>query len=76
MSEFQMPLAGFGPDPAPLPKGRKTFDRLVKKIQEARESLEAWATVLAPYQKTFTNELLPLRATCRTLRIGFVRRLD
>ena len=77
MSELQMPLAGFGPDPAaPLPKGRKTFDRLVKKIQEARESLEAWATVLAPYQKTFTNELLPLRATCRTLRIGFVRRLD
>ena len=76
MSELQMPLAGFGPDPAPLPKGHKAFDRLVKKIQEARESLEAWAAVLTPYQKKFTNELLPLRATCRTLRIGFVRRLD
>ncbi len=76
MSEFQMPLAGFGPDPAPLPKGHKAFDRLVKKIQEARESLDAWAAVLAPYQKKYTNELVPLRATCRTLRIGFVRRLD
>ena len=76
MSEFQMPLAGFGPDPTPLPKGHKAFDRLVKKIQETRESLDAWAAVLAPYQKKFTNELVPLRATCRTLRIGFVRRLD
>ena len=76
MSEFQMPLAGFGPDPAPLPKGHKAFDRLVKKIQEARESLDAWAAVLAPYRKKYTNELVPLRATCRTLRIGFVRRLD
>ena len=76
MSELQIPLAGFGPDPAPPPKGHKAFDRLVKKIEEARKSLEAWAAVLAPYQEKYTKELLPLHATCRTLRIGFVRRLD
>ncbi len=76
MSESQMPLAGFGPSPTPPPKGHKAFDRLVKKIQEVRESLGAWAAVLGPYQARFTDELLPLRATCRRLRTDFVRRLD
>ncbi|WP_298139281.1 J domain-containing protein [Acidiferrobacter sp.] len=76
MSESQIPLAGFGPDPAPAPKGHKAFDRLVKRIHEARAALEAWASVLAPFQEQYTRELAPLRATCRTLRIRFVQRLD
>ncbi len=78
VSPSQMPLAGFGPDPVPQPqpKDHKAFDRLVKKIHAARERLAAWGTVLAPYQERFTKELLPLHASCRTLRIRFVQRLD
>ncbi len=76
MSESQMSLAGFGPDPAPLPKGHKAFDRLMERIHEARAALEAWAAVLAPYQERYARELVPLLATCRALRIGFVKRLD
>ena len=76
MSELQIPLAGFGPEPKPLPKGHKAFERLVKKIEETRGALDTWAALLKPYQAKYTRDLVPLNAAARALRIRFLARLD
>ena len=76
MSELQIPLAGFGPEPKPLPKGHKAFERLVKKIEEARAALDTWAALLKPYQAKYTRDLVPLNVATRALRIRFLARLD
>ncbi len=76
MPELQIPLAGFGPEPRPLPKGHKAFERLVGKIEEARRALDAWAALLTPYQAQYTRDLVPLHAAARALRVRFLGRLD
>lgn len=76
MSESQITLAGFGPEPRPLPKGHKAFERLVRKIEEVRGALDIWAALLKPYQAKYTRDLVPLHATARALRIRFLARLD
>jgi len=76
MSQTQLPMPGFDPDPGPAPKGQKAFDKLVAQIRAARERLAAWSTAIPSYQHQYATELLPLHNTWRGLQIRLVHRLD
>ncbi|KML62502.1 molecular chaperone DnaJ [Burkholderia cepacia] len=61
---------------ASLSKAQKTFNTLVKQIEQRRERLGAWDAVLPIFQKKFVDGLLPLEQASTALRIGMLHRLD
>ncbi|WP_193101803.1 J domain-containing protein [Burkholderia sp. Z1] len=61
---------------ASLSKAQKTFNTLVKQIEQRRERLGAWDAVLPVFQKKFVDGLLPLEQASTALRIGMLHRLD
>ncbi|WP_423761718.1 J domain-containing protein [Burkholderia sp. NLJ2] len=61
---------------ASLSKAQKTFNTLVKQIEQRRERLGAWEAVMPVFQKKFVDGLLPLEQASTALRIGLLHRLD
>ncbi|CAG9175616.1 hypothetical protein LMG23992_03003 [Cupriavidus laharis] len=59
-----------------LSKGQKTFNRLIKQIEERRARLSAWEAVTHEYHQKYVSKLLPLEETCKSLRTRMVQLLD
>lgn len=71
-----VPFAKLKPDATPTSKGHKAFERLVKQIETAQETLAGWTAVSPAYQEKYVSELLPLQDALRTLQIDLIGRLD
>jgi hypothetical protein len=65
-----------GKDHPHLSKEQKTFNTLIKKIDEKRASLAAWQEIIPSYQKKYASELVPLVETSQDIQIELVRCLD
>lgn len=61
---------------APLSKGQKAFNRLVKQIEAGRARLAAWNAVEQGFQKQYREEWLPLERVFQDLREQMVHLLD
>ena len=80
-----MPLFGHKPVPtahivpsgtAPLSKDQKTFNGLIKKIEERRARLGEWEAIQPVFRQTYTSDLLPLQEQCLDLQWQLARALD
>lgn len=56
-----------------LSKQQKTFNRLIKQIEQKRGLLAAWEATLPRYQKKHTEEVLPLDGALEALKIRLIR---
>ncbi|MCA8300798.1 J domain-containing protein [Burkholderia seminalis] len=65
-----------GHEAASLSKAQKTFNTLVKQIEQRRERLGAWDAVMPAFQKKFVDGLLPLEQASTALRIRLLNLLD
>ncbi|MBJ9966860.1 J domain-containing protein [Burkholderia seminalis] len=65
-----------GHETASLSKAQKTFNTLVKQIEQRRERLGAWDAVMPAFQKKFVDGLLPLEQASTALRIRLLNLLD
>ncbi len=65
-----------GRDPSRLSKGQKTFNTLIKQIERKRARLAAWEEVIAPYQRKYASELVPLIDDLEDLEVEMVYCLD
>jgi hypothetical protein len=61
---------------ASLSNGQKTFNRLIKHIEQKRQQLAAWDAVAANYQHKYTAEMLPQQRRFLDLSAKMVLRLD
>lgn len=59
-----------------LSKGQKTFNSLIKQIEQKRVRLAAWEAAGPRYQKKYTEELLPMVEAAELLQVRMVHRLD
>ncbi|NMG15002.1 J domain-containing protein [Aromatoleum bremense] len=59
-----------------LTRNQKTFNRLIKQIEQKRQRLAAWEILLPRYQKKYAEELLPIEAELEGLQLQMVRKLD
>ena len=65
-----------GHQTASLSNAQKTFNTLVKQIEQRRERLGAWEAVMPAFQKKFVDGLLPLEQASTALRIRLLNLLD
>ena len=75
MSQHAVRIAST-PGAATLSKGQKTFNRLIKKIEEQRKLLQAWQDTLPRYQAKQAAEFAPALRAYNERREEFVRMLD
>ena len=61
---------------AQLSKSQKTFNTLIRQIEQGRATLEAWEITIPRYQQKYTNELQPLLDQTQELDIQFMHGLD
>jgi hypothetical protein len=61
---------------AQLSKGQKTFNGLIKQIEQGRARLAAWEIAIPRYQQKHTAELQPLLDKAQALEIKSVHALD
>ncbi len=61
---------------ATLSKGQKTFNRLIKKIEDQRKLLQVWQDTLPRFQARRVAEYAPAVNAYNQLREDFVRMLD
>jgi hypothetical protein len=59
-----------------LSKDQKTFNTLLKKIDEKRVNLAAWQEIIPAYQKKYASDFIPLVETSQELQIEIVHFLD
>lgn len=59
-----------------LSKNQKTFNTLIRQIEQARARLAAWEAVETTYKQKYTVELAPLFKDAEALQIKMVHRLD
>jgi hypothetical protein len=59
-----------------LSKGQKTFNRLIKKIDEQRGRLAAWQAAIPRYQQTYVCEFEPLLQIFNRHQVKWVHLLD
>ena len=59
-----------------LSKGQKTFNTLIRQIEQGRARLAAWEAAIPPYQQRHAAELLPLIETAQQLETQTVHTLD
>ena len=59
-----------------LSKNQKTFNTLIKQIEQRRAELAAWEAVAPRYQQKYASDLLPLVETSTDLQVAMVHRLD
>jgi hypothetical protein len=78
MTRTHLKSVSITPDnnPAPLSKGQKTFNTLIKQIEKRRVRLSAWETVAPVFQKKYVDELVPLEQTVAALQTKLVYGLD
>ena len=65
-----------GKDHPHLSKEQKTFNTLIKKIDEKRASLAAWQEIIPAYQKKYASDFIPLVETSQEMQIEMVHFLD
>lgn len=65
-----------GTGKAQLSKGQKTFNSLIKQIEQARARLAAWEIAIPRYQQKQSAELQPLIDEAQALQIKAVQALD
>ena len=65
-----------GHDQPQLSKSQKTFNTLIRQIEQGRARLAAWEAVETPYQQKFAAELAPLFKDAEALQVKMVHRLD
>jgi hypothetical protein len=65
-----------GQDQSRLSKGQRAFNTLIKQIENKRARLAAWGAAIAPYQRKYVSELVPLVENSVDLQIQMVRYLD
>ncbi len=61
---------------AQLSKGQKTFNALIKQIEQGRARLAAWDIAIPRYRQKHTAELQPLLDKAQALEIKTVQALD
>jgi hypothetical protein len=78
MTRTHLKSVSIAPDhnPAPLSKGQKAFNTLIKQIEKRRARLSAWETVTPVFQKKYVDELVPLEQTVAALQTKLVYGLD
>jgi len=59
-----------------LSPGQKTFNRLIKKIDQQRQQLAAWQAMIPVYQQREASEFEPLRQSFNLLRTKLVGLFD
>lgn len=59
-----------------LSPGQKTFNRLIKKIDQQRQQLAAWQAMIPAYQQREASEFEPLRQNFNMLRTKLVELFD
>ncbi len=59
-----------------LSKGQKTFNRLIKKIEEQRQRLQAWQDTLPSVQARQAGEYAPVLSRYNELRVQLVQLFD
>lgn len=55
-----------------LSKQQKTFNRLIKQIEQRRAALAGWEATLPRYQKKYTEEVLPLDGALEALKLRLI----
>ena len=65
-----------GHDQPHLSKGQKTFNALIKQIEQGRAKLTAWEAVQAPYHQKYATVLQPLYKDAEDLQVKTVHALD
>ncbi len=65
-----------GHDQPKLSKAQKTFNTLIKQIEQGRTRLAAWEAIDTPYHQKYTTELQPLVNVADDLQVKLVRCLD
>lgn len=69
-------IAGDKGSSGTLTRNQKTFNRLIKQIEQKRQRLAAWEILMPRYQKKYAEELLPIEAGLEGLQLQMVRKLD
>ncbi len=59
-----------------LSKSQKSFNRLIKQIEQKRQQLAAWEATIPRYQKKHIDEMVPLNETIQAMQARMVLRLD
>ena len=65
-----------GQNQSPLSKGQKTFNTLIKQIEQRRTRLAAWEAAIPPYRQKYAGELVPLVEALEALQTKIAYRLD
>ncbi|BBP02463.1 J domain-containing protein [Sulfuriferula nivalis] len=65
-----------GQNQSTLSRTQKTFNTLIKKIEDKRTYLAAWQEIIPHYQKRHVSELLPLIESATKLQVEMVLCLD
>lgn len=65
-----------GQNQPPLSKGQKTFNTLIKQIEQRRARLAAWEAAIPPYRQKYAGELVPLVEALEALQARMAYSLD
>jgi hypothetical protein len=65
-----------GQNQSPLSKGQKTFNTLIKQIEQRRARLSAWEAAIPPYRQKYAGELVPLVEALEALQAKMAYSLD
>ena len=81
MSKVRRPAISIAPDQhaqgaRPLSKGQRSFNALIKQIENRRKRLADWEAATTQFQARYAGEFLPLKRTRTELQIRMVRSLD
>lgn len=65
-----------GQKQSPLSKSQKTFNTLIKQIEQRRARLAAWEAAIPPYREKYAGELVPLVESLVALQARMAYSLD
>ncbi len=65
-----------GQNQSPLSKGQKTFNTLIKQIEQRRARLAAWEAAIPTYRQKYAGELVPLVEALESLQTRMAYSLD
>jgi len=65
-----------GQNQSPLSKSQKTFNTLIKQIEQRRARLAAWEAAIPPYRQKYAGELVSLVEALEALQAKMVYSLD
>lgn len=78
MTKAHRPAISIAPnqDEPTLSKGQKSFNALIKQIENRRKRLADWETAATQFQRRYASEFLPLEQSRTDLQVQMVHRLD